>query len=171
VYRISKRVNGRGHHQNYDPTSLRTRSVSFFMRRRTTSANDVVIDIRPGFPGGEHADPGRSGSGASRDLTFLGVDGGGASSTSRPILTPALTENRAVALRHRRVAQRSRDAGRSPVRFNGPILGEVQAGYQWKTEAFSMLYQLSDERFRVAPAGRRSRSRNRRYRDDRSRAR
>lgn len=145
-YRIVKRTVGRIVITNYDPEVL-----SNDERRRLHDEaehnldDELVVDVRPGFPGGEFPLHGKL-----RLRSFANVIGflGHAISeepeydvTPNP-QTPATSENPAFTMGLTETATPPRGTDRA-VRYHGRYYAlRPDDGYQWNKKAFTLLYQL-----------------------------
>jgi len=157
-YRVAKRVNGRVMITNYDPDVLTNEERSVLHEKAEEApANDILLDIRPGFEGGEFPMTGRLRLRSFHEiLTFIGrgIEEEPEYDVPADPRTGAIAENPARALDI--VESRRRPVGADlVVPLNGYYYAlRPQSGYQWNRKAFSMLYQLFQMSVsNVAPAG------------------
>jgi hypothetical protein len=143
---VSKRVNGRVMITNYDPSMLsndeRTR---LHAEAEEAPSNEIVVDIRAGYVGGEYPIHGRLRLRSFHEvLTFIGRGMG-----EEPEFdvvpdprTPQMTENPVHTLEiSETTAEPSGDE--LYVELRGHYYTVLhESGYQWNRKAFSMLYQL-----------------------------
>jgi hypothetical protein len=144
VYRVSKRVNGRVIITNYDPAIL-SNEERFKLHAEADDVpyNDIMVDIRPGYVGGEFPIHGALRLRSFHEvLTFVGR----AISEEREYdvapdpRTPRISENPALTLD---IAETRDSPGGLSVALNGYHYAiRSQPGYQWNKKAFSVLYQL-----------------------------
>ena len=146
VYHVSKRVNGRVMISNYDPAVLpNAERVLLHAEAEEVPPNDILLDIRAGYPGGEWPMHGRLRLRSFHEI--LNFIGRGIGEEPEFDVTPdsrtaSITENPVHALE---VAHsKSSPSGESLVVDLG---GEhyylsPESGYQWNKKAFSLLYQL-----------------------------
>ncbi len=145
VYNVSRRVNGRVMITNFNPDAL-SNEERVVMHRRAEEAppNEVVIDIRPGYPGGEYPIEGRLRLRSFHEvLTFIGrgISEEPEFDVAPDPRTPAMSENPRSALEV--VEMSAPPKRRLFVKLNGKYYAIAsQSGYQWNQKAFDMLYQL-----------------------------
>jgi hypothetical protein len=146
VYHASRRVNGRVMISNYDPSVLSNdERVRLHAEADEAPANDILIDIRPGFTGGEFALHGRLRLRSFHEiLTFLGR--GIAEETEFDVppdaRTPTISENPVHTLEIVEARTLPPGAGLSVELHGLHYALKPQAGYQWNKKVFSLLYQL-----------------------------
>jgi hypothetical protein len=146
VFHVTHRVNGRVMISNYDPDTL-TNDERVLLHKKADEEpyNDVLLDIRPGYAGGEFEMHGRVRLRSIHEvLTFLGRGMGEEPEfdvTPDP-RTPHIAENPAGTLEI--VEAKDEPAGASVVvRLDGMYYAvRPQSGYQWNQKTFSVLYQL-----------------------------
>jgi len=145
AYNVSRRVNGRVMITNYNPDTL-TNEERRDLHRKAEEAppNEVVIDIRSGYTGGEYPIQGRLRLRSFHEvLTFLGrgVSEEPEFDVTPDPRTPAMNENPRSALEIDEVSAAPK--GRLCVKLNGRyyVIAQ-QSGYQWNQKSFDMLYQL-----------------------------
>jgi len=155
VYHVSKRVGDRVMICNYDPESLSSEErFKLHAEAESAPANDVLLDIRPGHPGGEYPMHGWLRLRSFHEiLTFIGR--GMAEEPEFDVApdprTPNITENPAHIIEV--TESTSPPPGHElSVQWQGKYyaLGD-ETGYQWNKKAFSLLYQLFQ--MSVAPVG------------------
>lgn len=145
-WRIAKRANGRVMITNYDPSALTNEQrVRLHAEADEAPPNDILIDIRAGFAGGEYPLHGRLRLRSFHEiLTFIGrgIDEEPEFDVTPDVRTSSITENPVHALE---IAE-TREAppeGELTVELNGLHYAvREQTGYQWNRKAFSLLYQL-----------------------------
>ena len=144
VYRVSKRVNGRVIITNYDPAVL-TNEERFKLHEEADDVpfNDILIDIRAGFVGGEFPIHAVLRLRSFHEiLTFIGrgIEEEPEYDVKPDPRTPKLAENPARTLE---ISETKGKPGGLSVALNGQRYAlREQRGYQWNKKAFSMLYQL-----------------------------
>src|SRR5215510_11112441 len=146
VYRVSRRINGRVIVTNYDPAVL-SNEERFLLHEQAEDApfNDILVDIRPGYPGGELPLHGRLRLRSFHEiLTFIGrgIEEEPEYDVAPDPRTPPISENPPHTLE-------ILEARRLPpgVDLSVSLKGyqyalQPQSGYQWNRKAFSLLYQL-----------------------------
>jgi hypothetical protein len=146
TYLVSKRVGDRVVISNYDPDTLPSEErFRLHEEAENAAANDVLLDIRPGYPGGEYPMHGWLRLRSFHEiLTFIGR--GMAEEPEFDVApdprTPSVTENPAHILE---IAESSSPppGGELSVAWNGHYYAvRHETGYQWNRKAFSLLYQL-----------------------------
>jgi hypothetical protein len=143
---VSKRVNGRVMITNYDPSVLSNdERVRLHAEAEEAPPNDILIDIRAGYVGGEYPMHGRLRLRSFHEvLNFIGRGMAEEPEFDVPpdSRTPAMTENPAHTLEISETAERP-PGDELSVEFRGHFYSVRQeSGYQWNKKAFSMLYQL-----------------------------
>ena len=146
VYRVSKRINGRVIISNYDPVAL-SNEERFRLHEEAEEAppNDVLVDIRAGYVGGEYPMHGRLRLRSFHEiLSFVGrgIEEEPEFDVPPDPRTPAIAENPARALE---IAEAPHSPGGTDlsVQWRGYHYAvQAQSGYQWNKKAFSLLYQL-----------------------------
>ena len=131
---------------NYDPSTLSNQERKRLHEEADERAdNDVMVDIRPGFTGGEWPIHGvfrlRS---FHNVLNFIGqsIDGGKEYAVGKNPLTPAVSENPVSSLGIV-VSESEPDDTDISVRFNDKYYFlKPETGYQWNREGFRMLSQI-----------------------------
>jgi hypothetical protein len=146
VYRVSRRINGRVIVTNYDPAVL-SNEERFLLHEQAEEApfNDILVDIRPGYPGGELPLHGRIRLRSFHEiLTFIGrgIEEEPEYDVPPDPRTPSISENPPHTLEI--LEARSLPPG---VDLSASLKGyqyavQPQSGYQWNRKAFSLLYQL-----------------------------
>ncbi len=146
AYLVSKRVGDRVVICNYDPETLSSdERFRLHEEAENAPANDVLLDIRSGYVGGEYPMHGWLRLRSFHEiLTFIGR--GMAEEPEFDVApdprTPAVTENPAHILEI--VETKSKPPGSElSVQLDGNYYAlRPETGYQWNKKAFSMLYQL-----------------------------
>ncbi len=146
AYRVSKRINGRVMITNYDPAVL---SNDERLRLQTEAeeapVNDILIDIRTGFIGGEIPMHGRLQLRSFHEvLNFIGrgLDEEREFDVPPDPRTPPLADNPVSALAIVEADRPPADAD-FVVEWRGFYYAIApDAGYAWNRKAFSLLYQL-----------------------------
>jgi hypothetical protein len=146
AYRVAKRVNGRVMITNYDPSTL-TNEERFRLHEEAEAlpATDIIVDIRPGNPGGAMPLHGTLRLRSFHEvLTFIGR--GMAEEpefdVAPDVRTPQITENPPRALEIVETPDPPA-SGDLSVSVNGLHYAvREQRGYQWNQKAFNMLAQL-----------------------------
>ena len=146
VYRVSKRVNGRVMISNYDPAVLPNEErVRLHAEAEEVPANDILVDIRAGYTGGEYPLHGRLRLRSFHEvLTFIGrgMEEEPEFEVPPDPRTPAISENPAHTLEITEAPQAPSGADLS-VEWRGNYYAlQEQSGYQWNKKVFSLLYQL-----------------------------
>ena len=146
VYRVSRRINGRVIITNYDPAVL-SNEERFLLHEQAEEApfNDILVDIRPGYPGGELPLHGRVRLRSFHEiLTFIGrgIEEEPEYDVSPDPRTPPLSENppRTLEILEARRLPPGVDLSASLKGYKYAV--QPQSGYQWNQKAFSLLYQL-----------------------------
>lgn len=143
-YRVFKRINGRVMITNYDPALL-TNEERFKLHTEADEVpfNDVLVDIRPGYVGGEYPMHGTLRLRSFHEvLTFVGrAIGEEPEYDVQPDpRTPRISEN---PVRTLDIAESHDDPGGISVEVGGfHYAVRAEHGYQWNKKAFSVLYQL-----------------------------
>jgi hypothetical protein len=146
VYRVTRRVNGRVMITNYDPGVLSNEArLKLHEEAEQAPYNDVLIDIRRGYPGGEWPVHGRLRLRSFHEvLTFIGrgIVEEPEYNVSPDPRSPPIQENPPRTLDIVELRELPRDTTFS-VRLHGLHYAvRPNAGYQWNRKAFSLLYQL-----------------------------
>lgn len=153
VVHVSRRVNGRVMITNFDPAVLpNDERVRLHAEADEVPDNDILVDIRAGFPGGEIPYRGRLRLRSFHEiLTFLGRGIAEEPEYDVPAdpRSGSLRENPARTMDVVEASRAPRGAGLS-VRLHGRTYAlRPETGYQWNRKAFSVLYQL----FQMSVAG------------------
>lgn len=143
---LSKRVTGRILLTNYDPASLSNEERLRLQQEAEQGAeNDVSVDIRPGYPGGEWPLHGvfrlRSFHNA---LNFIGltIDEDPEYAVDKHPQTPSVSENPVQTMALLVGDDEPADADNS-VRFGDNYYAlKPETGYQWNREGFRLLCQI-----------------------------
>jgi len=143
---LSQRVIGRILLTNYDPASLSNEERSRLHEEADKGAdNDVSVDIRPGYPGGEWPI-----HGVFRLRSFYNVlNFIGQSISDKPEFavakhpqSPDVRENPVTTLALT-VTEDEPDNADLSVKFGGRFYAlQPESGYQWNREGFRLLYQI-----------------------------
>ena len=146
AYQVSKRVNGRVMITNYDPAILSNEErVQLHAEAEEAPANDILLDIRAGYVGGEYPLRGRLRLRSFHEVvSFIGrgIEEEPEFDVSPDPRTPAITENPVHALEVVE-ARQSPPGAHLSVEWRGYHYAvREQSGYQWNKKAFSLLYQL-----------------------------
>jgi hypothetical protein len=146
IYRVSKRVSGHVMITNYDPMVLSNEErVRLHEKAEAAPFNDILVDIRSGFPGGDYPIQGRLRLRSFHEvLTFIGrgVEEEPEFDVAPDPRTPHISENPARTLDIVEAKHLPPGSGVS-VSYHG--LGYAlreDKGYQWNRKAFSLLYEL-----------------------------
>lgn len=146
VYRVSKRVSGRVIITNYDPALL-SNDERFLLHEEAEQVpyDEILIDIRPGFTGGELPLHGRLRLRSFHEiLTFIGrgVHEEPEYDVAPDARSPHIGENPTRTLDI--LEDRHAPAGDGlSIELNGfHYAVRPQPGYQWNRKVFSLLYQL-----------------------------
>jgi hypothetical protein len=146
VYSVSKMVDGRIVMTNYDPETLpNDEKIRLNERAEASPDNELNVDIRPGYPGGEMPFHGelRLRSLASI-ITFLGrgIADEPEFSVDKDPRTPSVTEN-PIHTMEVVESQDSIDNADIDVEFRDMHYAlRPEQGYQWNREAFMLLHQM-----------------------------
>ena len=146
AYRIVKRTVGRIIVTNYDPERLANdERVRLHEEAEESLDDELVIDIRPGFPGGEYPLHGRFRLRSFYNvLTFIGRSMGEEPEydVAKDPRTPTPTENPAFTIGLVESDSKIPGASRA-IRYAGHYYAlRPETGYQWNKKAFLLLYQL-----------------------------
>lgn len=146
VYHVSKRVNGRVMISNYDPAVLSNEErVRLHAEAEQAPANDILVDIRDGYTGGEYPLHGRLRLRSFHEL-LTSIGRGIAEEPEFDVRpdprTPAISENPVHSIEIVEARQLPPGVDLS-VEWRGYRYAvREQSGYQWNKKAFSLLYQL-----------------------------
>ena len=146
VYHVTHRVNGRVMITNYDPDIL-TNEERVILHKKADEEpfNDVLIDIRKGFSGGEFPIHGRLRLRSLHEvLTFIGRGMGEEPEfdVKPDPRTAHISENPSSTLEIAETKE-APPADVVHVRLDGNYYSvKAQSGYQWNQKTFSLLYQL-----------------------------
>jgi hypothetical protein len=146
VYRVARRINGRVIVTNYDPAVL-SNEERFLLHEEAEEApfNDILVDIRPGYPGGELPLHGRLRLRSFHEiLTFIGrgIEEEPEYDVSPDPRTPPLNENPPHTLEILETRRLPPGVDLSVSLKGYQYAVQPQSGYQWNQKAFSLLYQL-----------------------------
>jgi hypothetical protein len=143
---VSKRVNGRVMITNYDPAVLSNdERIRLHAEADEAPPNDILVDIRAGYTGGEYPMHGRLRLRSFHEvLNFIGRGIAEEPEFDVPpdARTPAMTENPAHTLE---ISESSEPPVGDDlfVELHGRYYSVRQeTGYQWNKKAFSLLYEL-----------------------------
>ena len=155
VYQVAKSVTGRIIITNYDPAILsHEERISLQKEAETGPSNEIILDIRPGHPGGEYPLHGKLLLRSFYNvLTFIGrtieeepeyhvpPDLAHSAYQRKSSSYPGNPRNRQLAV-----------GVDFSVALNGHHYAvQPETGYQWNRKAFSLLYQLFQMTVAVAP--------------------
>jgi len=143
---VSKRVNGRVMITNYDPSVLSNdERIRLHAEAEQAPPNDILLDIRAGYVGGEYPMHGRLRLRSFHEvLNFIGrgMQEEPEFDVEPDPRTPQMTENPAHTLEISEAAE-APAKGELAVELRGHYYSVKQeGGYQWNKKAFSLLYQL-----------------------------
>ncbi len=146
LYQLAKPVTGRILITNYDPDQLSSAErIRLNDEVEKGAPNDLAVDIRPGYPGGEYPLRGKFRLRSFHNvLNFLGR--GLAEEPEYDVAkdprTPQVSENPAYAMALSESAHAPAGADLA-IRYNGRYYAlRPEQGYQWNREGFRLLYQL-----------------------------
>ena len=146
AYLVSKRVNGRVMITNYDPSTLSNdERLKLHAEADEAPANDIFLDIRKGYTGGEYPLHGRLRLRSFHEvLNFIGrgINEEPEFDVAPNPSTPPVTENPKHALEIAETSQVPFGVDLSVASHGFYYSVRDQAGYQWNKKAFSLLYQL-----------------------------
>jgi len=146
AYLVSKRVNGRVMITNYDPGTLSNEErLKLHAEAEEAPVNDIFLDIRRGYIGGEYPLHGRLRLRSFHEiLTFIGrgINEEPEFDVAPHPATPAVTENPVHTLEIMEANQVPFGADLSVLSHGFYYTVREQNGYQWNKKAFSLLYQL-----------------------------
>jgi hypothetical protein len=143
---VSKRVNGRVMITNYDPSVLSNdERIRLHAEAEEAPPNDIVVDIRAGYVGGEYPMHGRLRLRSFHEvLNFIGRGMAEEPEFDVPPdpRTPTMTENPVHTLEIAETSERPGGDEMSAELHGHYYSVRQETGYQWNKKAFSMLYQL-----------------------------
>lgn len=146
AYLVSKRVNGRVMITNYDPSILSNEErLKLHAEAEEAPANDIFVDIRKGYIGGEYPLHGRLRLRSFHEiLTFIGrgINEEPEFDVAPNPSTPPVTENPVHTLEIVEANQVPLGTDLSVTSHGLHYAVREQNGYQWNKKAFSLLYQL-----------------------------
>ena len=146
AYLVSKRVNGRVMITNYDPSILSNEErLKLHAETEEAPANDIFVDIRKGYIGGEYPLHGRLRLRSFHEiLTFIGrgINEEPEFDVAPNPSTPPVTENPVHTLEIVEANQVPLGNDLSVISHGLHYAVREQDGYQWNKKAFSLLYQL-----------------------------
>ena len=146
TYKVTKRVDGRVVVTNYDPQVLSNEDrVRLHEEAEGMSFNDVLLDIRAGYPGGTFPMHGRLRLRSFHEvLTFIGrgIEEEPEFDVAKDPRTPTISENPSHTLDIVEASQPPHGAGVSVTLHGMTYTIRPQHGYQWNRKAFDVLYQL-----------------------------
>ena len=146
VYRVSRWINGRVIVTNYDPAVL-SNEERFLLHEQAEEApfNDILVDIRPGYPGGELPLHGRVRLRSFHEILMFigrGIEEEPEYDVSLDPRTPSSSENPPRTLEILEVRRLPPGVDLSVSLKGYQYAVQPQSGYQWNRKAFSLLYQL-----------------------------
>ena len=146
AYRVSRRVNGRVMITNYDPAVLSNEDrVRLHAEAEEVPATDVLIDIRPGYVGGEFPLHGRLRLRSFHEIVMFigrGIEEEPEFDVAPDPRTPRMSENPVHALEIVESVERPQGVDLSVELLGRYYAVRSEKGYQWNRKAFSLLYQL-----------------------------
>ena len=146
AYRVSKRVNGRVMITNYDPAALTNEErVRLHAEAEEAPPNDILLDIRAGYTGGEYPLHGRLRLRSFHEiLTFIGrgIEEEPEFDVPPDARTPSIRENPAHTLEILETRVMPSNAGLSVQLHGYHYALKPESGYAWNKKVFSLLYQL-----------------------------
>lgn len=146
AYLVSKRVNGRVMITNYDPSILSNEErLKLHAEAEEAPANDIFLDIRKGYIGGEYPLHGRLRLRSFHEiLNFIGrgINEEPEFDVAPNSSTPPVTENPIHTLEIVETNQVPLGTDLSVASHGFYYAVREQIGYQWNKKAFSLLYQL-----------------------------
>ncbi len=146
AYLVSKRVNGRVMITNYDPSILSNEErLKLHAEAEEAPANDIFLDIRKGYIGGEYPLHGRLRLRSFHEiLNFIGrgINEEPEFDVAPNSSTPPVTENPIHTLEIVETNQVPLGIDLSVASHGFYYAVREQIGYQWNKKAFSLLYQL-----------------------------
>ncbi|OUM00090.1 hypothetical protein [Variovorax sp. JS1663] len=158
AYLVSKRVNGRVMITNYDPAALPNEErLQLHAEAEEAPPNDILVDIREGYTGGEFPMHGRLRLRSFHEiLTFIGrgMEEEPEFDVPPDARTPSVMENPVSTLEISETRRSPSSADLSVEWLGYYYAVRNQDGYQWNQKAFSLLYQLFQMSVStVAPVG------------------
>ncbi|WP_283442067.1 hypothetical protein [Noviherbaspirillum suwonense] len=146
AYLVSKRVNGRVMITNYHPSILSNEErLKLHAEAEEAPVNDIFLDIRKGYIGGEYPLHGRLRLRSFHEiLTFIGrgINEEPEFDVVPNPSTPFVTENPVNTLEIVEANRIPLGADLSVASHGFYYAVREQNGYQWNKKAFSLLYQL-----------------------------
>ena len=146
AYLVSKRVNGRVMITNYDPSTLSNdERLKLHTEADEAPANDIFLDIRKGYTGGEYPLHGRLRLRSFHEvLNFIGrgINEESEYDVAPNPSTPPVTENPIHTLEIAETREVPLDVDLLVASHGFYYSVRDQVGYQWNKKAFSLLYQL-----------------------------
>lgn len=146
TYLVSKPVNGRIMITNFNPGILSNdERLDLHTEAEDAPSNEILLDIRAGYPGGEYSMRGRLRLRSFHEvLTFLGrgMQEEPEFDVQPDPRSPSIKDNPVNTLK---IHESSRLSGRieNSVAYAGKYFYIIDSdGYQWDKKAFSLLYQL-----------------------------
>ena len=146
IYKVSKIITGRVIMTNYDPETLpNDEKIRLNERAEASPDNELNVDIRPEFTGGEMPFHGefrlRS---LANIITFLGrgITDEPEFSVDKDPRTPSVTENPAHTMEVLESEDPVEDADIDVEFRNLHYALRPEPGYQWNREAFMLLHQM-----------------------------
>jgi hypothetical protein len=146
LYRLAKRGPGRIIITNYDPDLLpESERIRLNEEAELNAPNDLLLDIRPGFPGGEYPLHGKLRLRSfSNILYFIGrtIAAEPERDVSKDPRTPPVTENPVSVIEIMETDSAPREASLA-VKYNGLYYAvRPNKAYPWNETAFRVLWQI-----------------------------
>jgi hypothetical protein len=155
VYLVSKKVTGRVIITNYDPAILSNQERFDLQKAAETGpSNEIILDIRPGYVGGEYPVHGKILLRSFYNvLTFIGRDMAEEPEyeVTPDFRTPPISENPAHTLEILETDQLPAGADVAATLNGHYYIVRPEPGYQWNQKTFSLLYQLFQMTVAAAP--------------------
>jgi hypothetical protein len=146
AYTVTRRLVGRLIIANYDPTSLPAEEIARLNEEAEAGPeNEIVVDIRAGFPGGRFPIHGRLRLRSFHEvLSFIGrgLDEEPEYAVAPDPRTPAISENPVRTLDVIEVKSLPPDIDLSVSVKGHHYALRPEPGYQWNRKVFGLLYQL-----------------------------
>jgi hypothetical protein len=146
AYEVSRRITGRVIVANYDPATLpEADKIRLNDEAELGPFNEILVDIRPGYPGGEYPLHGQLRLRSFHEvLAFLGrgIEEEPEYEVPPDPRTPTISENPVHTLEIVEADRLPPGTDLSVVLGSHYYSLQPQKGYQWNRKAFSLLYQL-----------------------------
>jgi hypothetical protein len=146
TYDVARRITGRVILANYDPATLpEAERIRLNDEADLGPTNEILVDIRPGFPGGEYPLHGQLRLRSFHEvLAFLGrgIEEEREYEVPPDPRTPVISENPVHTLEVVETEKIPAGTELSVLLGSHYYALQSQSGYQWNRKAFSLLYQL-----------------------------